>query len=138
MNIVIKTKRLDDVARWYQRCGLDIVREKHGERPIHYSVVLGSAVVLEFYPGSSPDMVSLGFTCNMYPEDFIPDLERLGGIIVSERIYSTIMLDPDGRKVLIEHRKYGEKKIHDFVYGRETRVIETSFVNEPALKHKPE
>lgn len=136
MNIVIRTNKLEDIARWYRRCGLNPIREKHGKGPIHYSISLShGSVVLEFYPGSSPDMASLEFACNEYPEDLIPDLERMGGIAVSKRLYSTLMLDPDGRKVIIEHRKYGAKtEIHEFLYGKETKFIETSFVNKP----KPE
>lgn len=138
--IQLRTSNLEQTIKFYEQCGLKFVMEAHGDGPIHYSIMLGTSVV-EFYPtspGSLPDLVSLGLIVdNRYPEELIPELEALGGFLISNTEYNTIMLDPDNRKIIIRHKEYGEKKRRDeYLFCKLTKPIEASFVNEPALKPK--
>ncbi|MGE7387609.1 VOC family protein [Streptomyces sp. NPDC004126] len=80
--LVIYTNRLEECREFYAGLGLDLVPERHGNGPDHYSATLADGSVLELYPvGRRPETGYL----------------RLGLNGDSPRT----LTDPDGRTVVL-------------------------------------
>lgn len=47
--LVVRTNKVEEVKAFLENCGLAFTQEKHGDGPIHYSVVDGNTV-FEIYP----------------------------------------------------------------------------------------
>lgn len=84
--LVIYTHQLDQCRDFYSQVGLPLVREQHGDGPVHYAAELNGGMVIEFYPGK-PDRTTgrlrLAFTVT--GGDHAPGVHTL--------------TDPDGRTV---------------------------------------
>jgi catechol 2,3-dioxygenase-like lactoylglutathione lyase family enzyme len=99
---------------FYRKLGLELVVEKHGQGPVHYSCSLEN-LVLEIYPGSAglaPEpkvggATMIGFSVNSL-HDTLTALQDLSVKVLSPPMTAlwglrTVVLDPDGRAVeLIE------------------------------------
>lgn len=115
--IMIRTSRLIDIKDFYEGLGLELIEERHGNGPIHYSYEQ-DRLVIEIYPGAEGNLpgwkdagsIMLGF----YVEGIngvIEKLEQLKGKLISkpietERGIRAVLEDPDGRRIeLIESRR---------------------------------
>ncbi len=95
--LVLKTRDLKALRRFYEALGIRFQQEQHGSGPAHYSAQLG-ALVLELYPlptgGSSAPTERLGLQVERL-EDILRahdgEVERRGEVVIVQ--------DPDGRKV---------------------------------------
>ncbi|MGQ0575993.1 MAG: VOC family protein [Pseudonocardia sp.] len=86
--LVIYTDRLNACRKFYSDLGLPLVREQHGQGPVHYAAVLPSGLVLELYPagrGDATGRIRLGFDV------------AASSLAAGEHLLS----DPDGRTVAI-------------------------------------
>lgn len=104
--IVLRTPQLDLLKTFYQALGIDLVEEKHGKGPVHYSGKLGKTV-LELYPGEVADVARLGFGVEN-PEEVLNAIRTLGGSVVTEPTETpwglrAVVKDPDGRAVELYH-----------------------------------
>ncbi len=98
--VVIRCKDIDVSKEFYERLGLQFIKEKHGNGPEHYSSEY-ECTVFELYPSNEKptDNTRLGFQIN--------NLEvALQALTISSEykfngktIY--VVVDPDGRKVEI-------------------------------------
>jgi hypothetical protein len=64
--LVLKTRQIEQLRRFYQSLGIELVEEQHGNGPVHFAGRAGD-VVIEVYPlpddGSQVDSSTrLGFT----------------------------------------------------------------------------
>lgn len=110
MNIRLLVLRASDperLAGFYGLLGAELVYQRHGNSPYHYSVELGQTI-LEIYPLSKGQITAdpylrLGFGI----ENFDMTMQRLNdnGVIVSSEPTQTdfgfmaVVVDTDGRKV---------------------------------------
>lgn len=86
--LVIYTERLDACREFYDALGLPLVREQHGNGPVHYAAEFPNGFVLELYParsGQATGRLRLGFTL---ADSELPPGEHL-------------LTDPDGRTVAV-------------------------------------
>ena len=105
--LVLKTRDVERLRRFYAALGIDFVEERHGSGPIHHAGRVGD-LTLEVYPlpegDGVPDATTrLGFR--------VPDLleavqavEALGARVASrpqptEWGFRAVVRDPDGRAV---------------------------------------
>jgi predicted enzyme related to lactoylglutathione lyase len=111
--LVLKTRQVGQLRRFYQTLGIALAEEQHGKGPVHFAGRAG-AVVIEVYPltddGSPVDSSTrLGFTVENVAE-VIQALEGIGTNIVTppkETAWGlqAVVRDPDGRSVeLMEQR----------------------------------
>ncbi len=49
--LVVKTSKVEEVKTFLESYGISFTQEKHGDGPIHYSVVNGNTV-FEIYPNT--------------------------------------------------------------------------------------
>lgn len=87
--LVIYTHQIDACRDWYEALGLDLVREQHGNGPVHYAATLPGGAVVELYPaGQRPPTgrVRLGLT--LPANSRFPTGHR-------------VLTDPDGRRVAL-------------------------------------
>ena len=64
--VVLKTRQLDELRRFYGLLRIELTEEQHGKGPVHYAGRVGDAV-LEIYPLPGDDVPAdattrLGFT----------------------------------------------------------------------------
>jgi lactoylglutathione lyase len=105
--LVLKTRQVDRLRRFYGTLGIDLVEEQHGRGPVHFAGRVGE-VVLEVYPlpeqGHEADTTTrLGFTVARLAE-VVAALEGIGTCITTtpqatEWGYRAVVRDPDGRAV---------------------------------------
>lgn len=84
--LVVYCSSLEENLAFYKNLGLDFIREKHGDGPVHYSCTLGLTVV-ELYPSSEKNPVS---NCRLGFKIALPTVES------QDR---KTLIDPDGRTV---------------------------------------
>jgi hypothetical protein len=82
--IVLKTRQLDRLRKFYASLGINLVEEKHGKGPVHYAARIGDTV-MEVYPlsekDSQPDAtIRLGFTVEKVEE--VMEALKLTGICI--------------------------------------------------------
>ncbi len=102
--LVLRTHRLEELKTFYETLGIEFVKERHAQGPVHYAGAVGSAV-LELYPlakdAPDPDKsVRLGFTVHNLGS--IANELGSAGIRIgpSERNSPVVVIkDPDGRVV---------------------------------------
>src|SRR3954469_10899764 len=58
--VVVRTRRLDALKRFYEAVGLSFAVERHGAGPEHLSATLPGATVLELYPATADQAVERG------------------------------------------------------------------------------
>ena len=110
--LVLKTRQLDGLRRFYGSLGIELTKEQHGKGPVHYAARVGD-VVLEVYPlpdnDTSADATTrLGFAVPSVAK-VVQALQAVGTPIVREPQVTqwglqAVVRDPDGRAVeLYEH-----------------------------------
>jgi predicted enzyme related to lactoylglutathione lyase len=110
--LVLKTRQVEQLRRFYQMLGIELTEEKHGKGPIHYAGRLGD-MVIEVYPlpddGSPVDSSTrLGFAVEDLAE-VIRALEGVGTRIITPARDTAwgrqaIVCDPDGRGVELSQK----------------------------------
>jgi hypothetical protein len=105
--VVLKTRQVDVVRRFYGSLGIELAEEQHGKGPVHFAGQAGD-VVLEVYPlseGSTPADATtrLGFVVTGLAE-VVRALKVLDTPIITEpqatqRGVRALVRDPDGRAV---------------------------------------
>src|SRR5690349_5703174 len=105
--LVLKTRQVEQLRRFYQTFGIALVEEQHGKGPVHFAGRAG-AVVIEVYPlpedGSPVDSSTrLGFAVKNVAE-VIRALEGTGTKVVTPPKetpwgFQAVVKDPDGRSV---------------------------------------
>jgi catechol 2,3-dioxygenase-like lactoylglutathione lyase family enzyme len=88
--IVLRVSDLERSRTFYAGLGLDLVRQQHGDGPVHYACMLGE-LVLELYPHARPSNVRLGLRASMEV------VTRMQAQLVRERVY--LVRDPDGNAI---------------------------------------
>jgi len=110
--IVLYTKDIEALLKFYSAIGLTFVQERHGAGPVHYSCELGGSLVLEIYPTtaqSNGSSIRLGFTViSLYRR--LVELKKMDIKILkypkdTAEIQTVVMLDPDGRVVELTELK---------------------------------
>ena len=105
--VVLKTRQVDSLRRFYGSLGIELAEEQHGKGPVHYAGRVGD-VVLEVYPlpeGDAPGDATtrLGFAVATVAE-VVQALQALGAPVVTEPQatkwgFRAVVRDPDGRAV---------------------------------------
>jgi lactoylglutathione lyase len=88
--IVIRVSDLERARAFYADLGLDLVREQHGDGPVHDACSIGE-LVLALYPHARPSHVRLGFRVSM--ETVI----RVRAQLIRDAVY--LVRDPDGNAI---------------------------------------
>lgn len=98
--IVVRCEALEDSVRFYRTLGLELVRERHGGGPEHYSARIGE-LVLELYPARTER--TAGVRLGLIVDDLAGVVARLieGGAEVSQRGGEWVVVDPDGHVVAL-------------------------------------
>jgi lactoylglutathione lyase len=110
--VVLKTRQVDAMRRFYASLGIELVQEQHGKGPVHFAGKVGN-VMLEVYPlaeeGATAEATTrFGFTIqsvNMVVEE----LRGLSAPIDTEPQATksgvrAVVRDPDGRAVELYQR----------------------------------
>lgn len=105
--LVIRVSDLERSRQWYEELGLSLVREQHGNGPIHYAAEQ-DGFVFELYPASerSPACTSmrLGFSITNVREAAAAK-DAAGHVVtqpaVNDGMTRALLIDPDGIKVEI-------------------------------------
>lgn len=110
--LVIKTRRVDDLVKFYGSLGIELAHEQHGTGPVHYAGRAGGAV-LEVYPlpddGTAADTTTrLGFVVESVVE-VVEALQALCATVIAEPRLTqwglrAVVRDPDGRAVELSQR----------------------------------
>ena len=97
--LVLRCKDIEITKRFYEKLGIEFIKEHHGKSPIHYSYDVGG-VLLELYPlkGEEPlEQSRLGFNVELrYMKTMKSEMlssYEFDGIDVM------VVQDPDGRKI---------------------------------------
>jgi hypothetical protein len=103
--LVLKTRQVEQIRRFYQALGVELAQEQHGKGPAHFAGRAGN-VVIEVYPladdGSRPGYVNpLAFAVENVAQ-VIKGLEGVCPTLVSppkETAWGlhAVVKDPDGR-----------------------------------------
>jgi lactoylglutathione lyase len=97
--VVLYSRDVEALARYYEALGLQLQREKHGEGPEHYSCVFGD-LVFEIYPAGAGEAVTsgvrLGFQVTSLAGTVATVKSRNGRIVAGPR------KTPWGRRATIE------------------------------------
>ncbi|MFK7922429.1 MAG: VOC family protein [Bacteroidia bacterium] len=106
--IVIRTKKIEELIRFYEFLGMSFEYHKHGNGPYHYSSVLNE-LVFEIYPEVSEINHTTALRLGIELKDVETILEKLKSadqpIVKMPRMTKyglvSIVEDPDGRKIEI-------------------------------------
>lgn len=104
--VVIRTEKMDALAQFYQKLGIEFDEQRHGAGPNHFCADV-EGTTFEIYPAKKPEDVDkktrLGFSIKNLKEKFevfkidpqylVVDLQE------SEWGLRAIVSDPDGRAV---------------------------------------
>lgn len=111
--LVLKTRQVEQLRRFYQTIGVELAEERHGTGPVHFAGRAGD-VVIEVYPlpddGSQVDSsIRLGFAVENLAQ-IVQALEGFGTKIVTppkETAWGLqgVVKDPDGRSVELTKRR---------------------------------
>lgn len=105
--IVIRTDKIEELAKFYSKLGLEFQYHRHGKGPMHYSSEF-EGIVFEIYPlRKSDDKVYNGLRLGFEVEDLdslLMSLKRTGVKVLkdselSEWGYCSVIEDVDGRKI---------------------------------------
>jgi lactoylglutathione lyase len=110
--LVLRTTRIDACLEFYRRLGLELIEEKHGKGPVHYSAS-ANGVIIEIYPQPQKNVtepgaeasIRLGFTVEALTAT-LESLKTTGARILRPPALTrwglvAVALDPDGREVEI-------------------------------------
>jgi lactoylglutathione lyase len=110
--VVLKTRQVDALRRFYSTLGIELAEEQHGKGPVHFAGRVGDAV-LEVYPlpedGTPGDTTTrLGFVVERVAE-VVEALTTLGTPVITEPQaaqwgFRAVVRDPDGRAVELYQR----------------------------------
>ncbi len=110
--LVLKTRQVEELRRFYQALGIALAQEHHGRGPVHFAGRVGG-VVIEVYPlpeGDDPADATtrLGFVVEDVAE-VVKALEGIGTQVVTppkETAWGlqAVVKDPDGRSVELTER----------------------------------
>ena len=110
--VVLKTRQVDALRKFYGSLGIELAEEQHGKGPVHFAGQVGD-VVLEVYPlpddGTPADASTrLGFTVARLAE-VVEALKALDTPVVTEPQATqwglrAVVRDPDGRAVELYQR----------------------------------
>lgn len=110
--VVLKTRQVDALQKFYGSLGIELAQEQHGKGPVHFAGRLGD-VVLEIYPlpedGTPVDATTrLGFVVARLVE-VVEALSALHTLVVTEPQttewgFRSVVRDPDGRAVELYQR----------------------------------
>jgi lactoylglutathione lyase len=110
--IVLKTRQVDALRKFYSSLGIELSEEQHGKGPVHFAGQVGE-VVFEVYPlpedGTLADATTrLGFVVVRLSE-VVEALKALGTAIVTEPQttqwgFRAVVRDPDGRAIELYQR----------------------------------
>jgi hypothetical protein len=104
--LVLKTPQVDRLRDFYQAIGIRLVKEKHGNGPVHYAGQVGDAI-LEVYPlldgGTADATTRIGFAVDKLA-DVVQALNDAGAVVASGPQQTAcglraVVRDPDGRAV---------------------------------------
>ena len=111
--LVLKTRRVEELRRFYEALGIALAQEQHGKGPVHFAGRVGH-VVIEVYPlpedgGPADASTRLGFAV----EDVAGVVQALQGIgtqVVTPPGQTAwglqaVVKDPDGRSVELTGRR---------------------------------
>src|SRR5437764_2366334 len=111
--LVLKTRQVEQLRRFYQTLGIALAQEQHGKGPIHFAGRAGD-LVIEVYPlpddGTPVDSSTrLGFAVESLA-DVIQALQSIGTKVVKPPKETTwglqsVVRDPDGRSVELSQRQ---------------------------------
>jgi len=103
--LVLRCNNLETTKVFYEKLGLEFIKEKHGKGVEHYSTYVGE-MVLELYPLKDKFQIEqsrLGF--RVEPSC----LENLKNDIISQYEFNgqniVVVQDPDGRKIELQALK---------------------------------
>jgi len=110
--LVIRTERINELSKFYEKLGLKFEYHKHGKGQMHYSTKIGE-LVFEIYPllknqEKVDNSLRLGFKVENL-DNLIGELREKGVEILKEPLinkwgYYSLIKDIDGRKIeLIEN-----------------------------------
>lgn len=110
--VVLKTRQVDALQKFYGSLGIELAQEQHGKGPIHFAGQIGDAV-LEVYPLAEDDIPAdgttrLGFAVEKVTE-VVQTLQAFGTPVVTEPKatpwgFRAVVRDPDGRAVELYQR----------------------------------
>lgn len=110
--VVLKTRQVDSLRKFYGTLGIELIEEKHGKGPVHYSGRIGE-LLLEVYPLPVDDTLTdsttrLGFVVENVIE-VTEALQTIGTLLVAKPQatdwgYRAVVRDPDGRAVELYQR----------------------------------
>lgn len=110
--LVLKTQRVSEMRRFYCALGVELVEEKHGNGPIHYSGRIGDTL-LEVYPladNNTPadSTTRLGFAVEDL-DHVVQAVRGAGSRVLAEPKLTTwglraVVCDPDDRAVELYQR----------------------------------
>jgi hypothetical protein len=110
--VVLKTRQVDRLRRFYGALGIEFFEEQHGKGPIHYAGRVGD-VVLEVYPLREDDAPAgattrLGFAVEQMA-GVVQALQALDAPVLTEPQVTpwglrAVVRDPDGRAVELHQR----------------------------------
>src|SRR5262245_24539519 len=110
--LVLRTTRIGACLEFYQALGLEMVEEKHGKGPLHYSFS-SNGITIEIYPETQKNFIEIraertlriGFKVESLAAT-LESLESLGATVlkfpsITKWGHCAVILDPDGREVEI-------------------------------------
>ena len=110
--LVLKTREVEKLRVFYRAIGIELVEERHGNGPRHYSGQTGG-VLLEIYPLPFGDTAAdtttrLGFSVDAI-DNVVESLQAIDATIVAppqltEWGLRAVVRDPDGRAVELYQR----------------------------------
>lgn len=124
--LVLRCADLAASLRFYERLGLVLTAERHGDGPEHFSAPLGNGVLLELYPGRAEMGPADAVTIGVAVDDPEVVLARciVDGVPLTRdatSIDTLVMRDPDGRRVRVEACGDWTSHDHNGADGRSAR-----------------
>jgi catechol 2,3-dioxygenase-like lactoylglutathione lyase family enzyme len=96
--LVLYVADIEASRGFYELLGLEFVREKHGDGPVHYAAELPGGMVLELYPAPTGVVSRVRIGLTVPDQDAAVARLRAAGATVKR---SDLAIDPDGNRVLI-------------------------------------
>jgi lactoylglutathione lyase len=94
--VVLKSADIAALSRFYGSVGIAMVREQHGDGPVHYAGQLGQGVI-EIYPAKNPSKTTFGLS--VASTDAFRAAWLAAGGKASES--GPMLIDPDGNALFV-------------------------------------
>jgi len=136
--LVLRCKDIKKSKIFYEKLGLDFIKEQHGKGAVHYSTHLED-MIIELYPlkeESEIENTRLGFTLDsnnieIYLENnHIP----ISSHYEFNAIKTFVVIDPDNRKVELQKNTYIDKEIKSKLVAQALYEIKVLLSHQ---HHKP-